>query len=442
MYFIYSVLLGLGFLVLLPKFLLDAFRYGKYISGLGERLGVLEKLNNQGRPVVWLHCVSVGEVQATRPLLQAIRRDFPEYLIAVSTVTVTGQQLAREVFKNEAQKIFYFPIDWRWTVRRALNALNPSVVLIVETELWPGFLRECRKQRVPVAIVNGRLSEQSFRRYRLIRSFVSKTVNCLDLAVMQTEADAQRIRALGLQPDRVLVSGNMKFDAGTLNETSLLTEELATRFHFRDGPIILGASTHDPEERIILEAFQQLRAAARSQQVRLIIAPRHPERFAAVASLLKGSELSWARRSDQPVASDSLSDVLLLDTIGELRSVFSLASVVFVGGSIAPVGGHNVLEPAAAGACIVTGAHTQNFDEIVRTFTARGAIIQLNPVRDAEAARTLAEVFENLLREPRRRHELAARAKAVVAENRGATARTMQILKTVLTNAGKAPVLK
>ena len=442
MYFIYSVLLGLGFLILLPKFLWDAFRHGKYISSLGERLGILEKLNNDGRPVVWLHCVSVGEVQAARPLFQAIRREFPHYSIAVSTVTVTGQQLAREILKNEAQRIFYFPIDWRWVVRRALKATKPAVVLVMETELWPNFLRECRKQQIPLAVVNGRLSQQSFRRYKLIRPLVSKVVNCLDLAVMQTRADADRIRALGLQSARILVAGNMKFDAGTMNETDSLTAELATRFHFAGRSLLLAASTHDPEEKIILEAFHQLRAIAGAEQLRLILAPRHPERFGAVASLLNASKLSWVRRSNQPAPNDSNCDVVLLDTIGELRSIFPLASLVFVGGSLAPVGGHNILEPAAIGACIVTGAHTGNFAEIVSTFTAHGAIIQLSDVRDGEAAATLAKVFEDLLRDPQRRQDLGTRAKALVEENRGATARTIKVLRTIMADAAKAPVLQ
>ena len=437
MYFIYSLLLGLGILVLLPKFLLDAWRHGKYISGLRERLGLLEKLDSNGHPVVWLHCVSVGEVQAARPLFQAIRREFPDYVIAVSTVTVTGQQLALKIFKNEAH-IIHFPVDWRWTVRRTLKAVNPSLVLLMETELWPNFLRECRRLSVPVAVVNGRLSEQSFKRYRLVRPFISRVVSCLDLAVMQTEPDAERMRLLGLQPDRVVVSGNMKFDAGTLAETNTLTEELAARFHFTDGrPVLLAASTHEPEERIILAAFKRLRLSPDLKPLRLIIAPRHPERFATVAALLDGSRLSWTRRSDRLAAGDGHADAVLLDSIGELRSLFPLASLVFVGGSLAPIGGHNILEPAAAGGCIVTGAHTKNFDAIVKAFVNQRAIVQIEPVAGDQAAVVLAEVLENLLRNPQRRQDLETRAKALVEENRGATARTILVLQGMLTRAAR-----
>jgi 3-deoxy-D-manno-octulosonic-acid transferase len=435
MYSIYSLLLGLGFVLMLPRLLLDARRHGKYISGLGERLGKLEQFNHD-QPVIWLHCVSVGEVQAARPLVQAISREFPSCSIVVSTVTITGQHLARELFKNEARDIFFFPIDWRWSVRRALKSVNPALVLIMETELWPNFLRECRQQEVPVVIVNGRLSERSFKRYQLVRPFIARVIDCLDLAVMQTEPDAARMRSLGLGPERVLVSGNMKFDAGTPDQANPLTKELVARFHFDNGQsVLLAASTHDPEERVVLESFNLLRTNPDLKTLRLIIAPRHPERFATVAALLDESKLLWTRRSSQPSPTDDRAEVVLLDSIGELRSLFTLASLVFVGGSIAPTGGHNVLEPAAAGACIVTGPHTKNFDEIVRTFTTNDALVQINPANDRESASLLAGVCAKLLRDPERRRELEIRAKALVDENRGATARTIEMLHPVLTKA-------
>jgi 3-deoxy-D-manno-octulosonic-acid transferase len=432
MYFIYSLMLGVGLLILLPKFLLVAFRHGKYISGLSERLGFLQPVADQSDPVIWLHCVSVGEVQAARPLFQALRQEFPGCRLVISTVTVTGQQLASDIFKGQAHKIFYFPIDWGWTVRRSLQAIHPSVVLIMETELWPGFLHQCRKRNVPVAIVNGRLSEKSFRRYRIVRRFFTRILHCLVLAVMQTDADADRMRALGLPADRVMVSGNMKFDAGRGDDdTQNITDELTKRFALNDATVLLAASTHDPEEQIILEAFANLRAVSASGQVRLIIAPRHPERFGVVAARLDASSFSWSRRSAQPASADSQADIILLDSIGELRSVFSLASVVFVGGSIAPVGGHNILEPAAAGACIVTGPHTQNFAEIVRTFTAESAIIQMA----GEDERELTEIFERLLPDPRLRQELGSRAQALMQKHRGATSRTIEILRPIIMDA-------
>lgn len=432
MYFVYSLLLGLGFVILLPKFLLDALRHGKYVSGLSERLGSLEpRTGNQ--PVIWLHCVSVGEVQAARPLFQSLREEFPNHAIFVSTVTVTGQEQAQKVF-NDATRIFYFPVDWRWSVRRSLNAVRPSLVLIMETELWPNFLYECHQRKIPTAIVNGRLSEKSFKRLKLIKSFFGGVLNGLTMAVMQTEVDAARIRGLGLPPDRIEVSGNMKFDAGSVRESNHLVNEFAERFGFRDGPpILLAASTHDSEERIILDSFTRLRAAGLNK-TRLVIAPRHRERFNAVASLLEQSPFLWTRRSKEASKTDRDVDVVLFDSIGELRALFPLAAVVFVGGSIARVGGHNVLEPAEAGTCIVTGPHTKNFDEIVRTFKSKEALIQIDEQTNGAMATALGDVFLNLLNDTQRRNELGARGKALIEENRGATARTIGLLKKMLAN--------
>jgi len=446
MYFLYNVLLGIGFAILLPKFLLDAWRHGKYVTGLRERLGFVEKLDRKVGPVLWLHCVSVGETQAARPLLQALRRDFPHYRIVVSTITVTGQQLASEIFKDEVERVLYFPLDWRWAVQRSVRAIEPSVVLLMETELWPGFLRECHRRRIPAVIVNGRLSEKSFRRYGWIRSFISQVLNCLDLAIMQSEADAKRIRALGLEPERVLVSGNIKFDAGTTRERDSLTAELAARFGLAGRAVILAASTHDPEERLIIEAFRDLRQ--QRSELRLIIAPRHPERFAEVAALLNACGLPWARRTATRTPEDENCQIILLDTIGELRSVLPLSSIAFVGGSIAPVGGHNILEPAAVGACIVTGPHTANFGEIVKTFLEAEALVQLADLPETELITKLAAVFGELLGDHELRMVMGQRARNLVDENRGATERTIQVLRKILTvprvveNAGDVTIAK
>lgn len=434
MYFIYSLLLGLGFLILLPRFLFDAFRRGKYVAGLRERLGSLSPLAKNGRPVVWIHCVSVGETQAARPLVRGIREQYPNHLIAISTITLTGQNLAREVFKHDAARVFYFPFDWRWVVRRTLKAINPDAVLVMETELWPGFLRECQRQQIPIAMVNGRLSEQSFRRYRVIRSFMKRVLSSIDLAIMQTEADAERLRALGMDATRTLVSGSLKFDVGTMPATDSSTTAFRERFKLAGrSPLILAASTHAPEERIILDAFKQI-VSNSEPKPRLMIAPRHPERFADVAALIKASGFRWTRRTEATNPDDEQAEVILLDSIGELQSVYSLASIVFVGGSIAKTGGHNILEPAAVGACVITGAHTHNFQLIVETFVRAGAIVQLQPMSDLEATLELATVISQLLVEPAKREELGALARSLVNENRGATGRTLQSLSSILSN--------
>ena len=432
MYFVYRLLLTLGFLVLLPRFLLDAIRHGKYVVGFGERLGKLEPLENNGRAVVWLHCVSVGETQAARPLLKGIRTRFPEHTIVVSTTTLTGQKLAQELFQCDAAKVFYFPFDWTWTVRRALNAIRPGLVLIMETEIWPSFLRECKTREIPVAIVNGRLSLQSFRRYVWVTRFLRSVFKGVTLAVMQSEKDAERMRVLGMNRDKIVVSGNMKFDAGTMVPSNSVPAEFLDRFNFSDAaPLIIAASTHAPEERLILEAFRRTCATCEPRP-RLLLAPRHPERFAEVASLLAKSTLSWTRRSAFPSEADRACDVVLLDTIGELSTLYDLGKVVFVGGSIAAAGGHNILEPAAVGSAIITGPHTHNFEGIVRAFVRQGAIIQLTSNNDRDATSELAETFLRLLTNNRERLLLEQKAKLIWKQNLGATERTLDYLQPVL----------
>lgn len=441
MYFLYSTLFTLGIIALLPRVVIDALRHGKYVAGLRERLGRLPPIETKGQPVIWLHCVSVGETQAARPLVNSLLEQYPSHALIVSTVTLTGQNLAREVFEDKAAAVIYFPLDWAWTVRRALRRINPSAVLIMETEIWPRFLRECRKRKVPVAIVNGRLSEKSFRNYKLIGNFIRRILDNLDLALMQTEADAARIRTLGLAPNRVIVSGNVKFDSGLVIEQQALTEALRARFNLNDErPLIVAASTHAPEERVTLEAFKQLRSSV-SSKPRLLLAPRHPERFAEVASLLETTGLSWARRSNSREERDADCDVILLDSIGELRAVYPLASIVFVGGSLAQTGGHNVLEPANAGACIITGAHTFNFTEIIRAFLEADALVQLPALAESEAARALAKSFLDLLTNTERRKALAANARAVCERNQGATARTIKLLAPLLSETQEREAL-
>ena len=425
MYLAYSLLLSLGFLVLIPHFLFQALAHGKYVEGLRQRFGSLPPIDRH--PVIWLHCVSVGETQAARPLVERIKREFPHHALVVSTITLTGQKLARDVFGKHAHSIFYFPFDWRWTARRALRTINPDAVLIMETELWPNFLRECKARQVPVALVNGRISRQSFRRYSMIKFFLGGVLRCLNMAIMQSEVDAGRLRDLGMPPDCIHTAGNLKFD-GAVSSATEKTDEIRQRFALSsDVPLILAASTHAPEEKILLESFKQLNSRAR-----LMLAPRHPERFQEVASLIRESGLSWARRTNAPDAADASAAVILLDTIGELPAAYALAAVVFVGGSIVDRGGHNVLEPAATGVAVVTGAHTHNFHAIIDLLNEANAIVQLPPLPDEAATAELTKVFAELLSDPERRNALAARAKQLVVDNQGAAERTVKLIAPLL----------
>jgi len=431
MYLAYSLLLSLGLLVLIPHFLFQALAHGKYIAGLRQRLGSVPPVN--GKPVIWLHCVSVGETQAARPLAKRLQQQFPHHSLVVSTITRTGQNLAHDVFRNQAASIFYFPFDWRWTARRALKAINPDAVLIMETELWPNFLRECKARQIPVALVNGRISRQSFRRYKLIPFFLRRVLSSLSIAVMQSEMDAERLGTLGMPKERLFTAGNLKFDAEVAGGLTSKTEEIRTRFGLDTGaPLILAASTHSNEEEILLDAVKQL------GKVRLMIAPRHPERFKEVAALIQQSGLTWTRRTNPPDPGDTNATLILLDTIGELPATYELAHIVFVGGSIVDKGGHNVLEPAASGVAVVTGTHTHNFQAIVELMHEAHAIVQLPPLEGSNAGDEVAYAFAKLLENAGERAELGRRAKRMVIENQGAANRTIELIAPLLSSKPRA----
>ena len=431
MYLLYSLLLTVGMILLTPLFVIDAFRTRKYITGLAQRLGRLPAINFHGHPVIWLHCVSVGETTAARPLVRALADRFPSYRLVISTTTITGQRVAKDIFGGEAAAVFYFPIDWACTVRRVLRVLQPEVLLIMETELWPRLLYECRARAIPVILVNGRISKNSFRRYKWIRTFISRVLDDLLIALMQSEQDAERIRQLGMAAERVMTPGNLKFDSAETAVDDGATDTLRRRFGFYGSQrLIVAASTHASEERVIIEAFKRLKSSIRN--ARLLIAPRHPERFDEVASLLDESGLTWSRRSNQSREQDQSCEVVLLDTVGELRAVYPLADIAFVGGSIASHGGHNVLEPAALGVCVVTGAHTENFAAVTKALLAEKSIIQMPNLPTSEISAELASVLVELLSDEARRREIGQRAQAVCSRNTGATERTVRVLAKVL----------
>lgn len=428
--------------MLLPRFLWDSLTKGKYAAGFWQRLGFLPAVDFEDEKIVWIHCVSVGETNAARPLVKKILEDFPDCKIVVSTTTKTGQKLAQDVFKQTAALVFYFPFDWRFVVRRALRKIRPAAVLIVETELWFNFLREAKRQNVKIALVNGRISEKSFKNYKLIQGFMRRVLADLDLALMSETADAERLAELGCGADKIFVTGNVKFDLAVETTESELTKQLRQRFGFDSSrPLIVAASTHELEETVVLTAFARLRAENKSgnnsPSPRLLIVPRHPERFDAVAKLIEKSGFSFARRAAAEDQRDLNADVILLDSVGELRQVYPLAEIVFVGGSLIPHGGQNVLEPAAARKPIVTGFYTENFANIVKILLEKNALVQLpqTEIRRADfdfAALVLFESLRDLLGDNTARETLAANAFAVLQNNSGATAKTIELLKSVL----------
>ena len=421
MYLAYSFVLTL---FLVPYFIYQAVAHRKYLTGLRQRLGFIPPVNEN--PVIWLHCVSVGEAMAAQPLVQRLKEYFPQHSLVVSTTTPTGQNLARELFGKQAASVFYFPVDWRWCVRRALKTVRPTTVIIMETERWPNFFDECRLMNIPLVLVNGRISEHSYRRYRYVRFFYKRVFSCLSAAVMQTEEDAERLQGLGMMREKLFTAGNLKFDVQIGKDPNQKSEELKNRFGLDSTvPLIIAASTHPPEEKILLESFAPLLTR---QPVRLMLVPRHKDRFDEVALMLQKSGLSWARKTSPPAATDSAATVILLDTIGELYAAFPLARIVFVGGSLMKKGGHNVVEPAAAGAAIVTGPYTHNFQSIIALMKAAGAIIQLPIAEGAAASHELSAVFAKLLENPAEQEELGRRAKQLVLDNQGTADRTLKLI--------------
>lgn len=427
MFTFYSLLYTVAFVLMLPLFIL---RREKYAAGFWQRLGNLPEFKHDNRQVIWLHCVSVGETNAARPLVDELVTQFPSHRLVISTTTKTGQELAREIFADKADAVFYFPFDWKFSVGRALSAFRPSAVLLMETEIWPRFFREAHKSDASLVIVNGRLSEKSFKRYSFIRGLIKRVLGFVDLALMQGERDAARIIDLGLGIEKVHVTGNLKFDQQTGKTENPLTDQLRERFGIGGSrPLIIAASTHEPEEEWALSAFNKLKEIS----PRLMIAPRHPERFDEVAELIHKFDLTIARRSASPSPNDKNADIILLDTIGELRSVYPLADIVFVGGSLIPHGGQSVLEPAAAGKAIITGPYTHNFSDVVREFRAHDAIVETQVVSDENAnSLELFNAFEQLLSDAEKRRLLGENTLATMERNKGVTAKTLDELKPLL----------
>ncbi|CAN5452151.1 3-deoxy-D-manno-octulosonic acid transferase [soil metagenome] len=433
MFILYSIVLTIGFIILLPRFLADKLRNGKYTNGFGQRLGNIHGFKVDNRPIIWLHCVSVGETNAARPIVKRILEEFPNYRLVISTTTKTGQDLAQKIFAEHADLIFYFPFDWRFSVRRTLRIVKPNIILMMETELWFNFLHEAGRRGARIFIINGRLSEKSFKRYSMIRKMMMRVFHYVTLALMQDAENARRISGLSIRSSKVKVTGNIKFDQIAQESENSLIKEFKRRFAIsKDAPLIVAASTHAPEEAIIIKAFKEVWKKSEGKLPRLLIVPRHPERFSEVAKLVKSSGFDWVMRSEVESNRDKSAEVILLDSVGELRAVFPLAEIVFVGGSLIPHGGQNILEPAIEKKPIVTGFYTMNFAEIVKEFLAHDALIQLPKLNENDIAAHLAVIFSELLNNAERRKELGENAFAIVEKNRGATEKTLEFLRPYL----------
>jgi 3-deoxy-D-manno-octulosonic-acid transferase len=377
---IYNLALSAVLIAGAPWWLFRMATTQKYREGLLERLGLIPSRFRQAvaglisqRPIIWVHAVSVGEVLAVSRLVKTLDAELPQYLVVISTTTRTGQVLARERFG--ASRVFYCPLDLPWAVCAWLNALQPRLFILAETEFWPNLLNGCYRRKIPVAVVNARISDRSWPRYRRLRWLWRPFLEPLSRVLAQSRTDADRLNAIGCRPQAVTVAGNLKFDVRAADEAEAtrLLKSLAANLR-----LVVAGSTLEGEEAALLESWPRLLDA--DPKLAMVLAVRHPERFGAVAALLDKSGILWVRRSDwKSQAAGTLKplapgQIVLLDTIGELASVYSLASVAFVGGSLIPAGGHNPLEPAQFGVPIVMGPHYANFRAITGDLLAHQAL--------------------------------------------------------------------
>jgi 3-deoxy-D-manno-octulosonic-acid transferase len=416
MYALYSALLAIFLLVTLPYWLLQMLRHGKYRAGLSQRLGAVppQLKASLGSPSIWLHAVSVGEVVAASGVVEELRRQFPSHRILISTTTSTGQKLAARRFGEE--NVFYFPLDFGFAIRPYLEALRPEMVVVAETEFWPNFLRLSRGSGARIAVVNSRISDRSFPGYKRLGFWIPKVLANVDLFLAQTEEDRRRLVEIGAPESSVSVAGNLKFDVAPPKPPAIVSSLRASLQ--QAGPVLVCGSTLEDEEGSLLSAFRNI--LANHPQALMILAPRHPERFTEVAALVETLDFRLVRRSlwsGEPLAGS----VFLVDTIGELAALYSLATIAFVGGSLVPRGGHNILEPALYGVPIVTGNHYENFREIVNFFLSRDAV---RVVGFAE----LPLVFMELIENNGEREKIGNNALAALESQRGATRRTVEAL--------------
>jgi len=424
-YLLYSFLTAVVFVMASPYFLYQALRHNKYVGSIAQRLGYLPvSFNLDGDESMWVHAVSVGEVLSARPLISELRASYPKLRVFLSTTTLTGQKLARRV--PDVDAVFYFPFDWTITARRTLDVVRPRLFVMTETEIWPNLLRECKRRGVKTLMVNGRISYRSFPRYRLVRPFMKRVLADIDRFCVQGEETSRRLIELGADPARIIVTGSLKFDSLELSPIPGRGRERVLRF-FRvppGRPVIIAGSTLRGEEEPVIRAFNRVRTSG--VNALLVIAARHPERFDEVERLCRHEGLTVLRRSELPIDAEPRADAVVLDTIGELAQLYQIATVVFVGGSLVPAGGHNILEPALYGKPVVFGPHMQNFGEIAETFLTNGAAIQVRTAGELE------ETMLSLIGDPVRRARVGAAARALVESNRGARDRTLVVIRDLL----------
>ena len=436
-YLLYNFALILTALILIPYYVLRGLRHGKTRRGIRERFGWYDrdKLTAlEGKQIFWVHAVSVGETRAAIPLIKALRKTHPDVAILISNVTETGHAIACEI--QEVDTCIFFPFDLSWVVGRVLKRIKPDMVIIVETEIWPNFVRHTRRLGARLVLVNGRISDRSFPRYLRVRGIFSRLLKHFDAFCMQSVQDADRIKVLGAEPSKVSVSRNLKFDMQVDLSALPSVEKIKSQYLIPDDSLVwVAGSTHAGEEELILSVYQQL--LPQFKNLILILVPRHPERARSVGELLTKLDVQFRIRS-QINTRDSLlqsGEVLLVDTVGEMMALYTASDVVFVGGSFVPVGGHNILEAALLKKPVLFGPYMHNFKEISKL------ILKSCGGWKVENSTALSERLESLLQHAPLRESVGLSGFGLIDKNAGATTETIAVIDQLLTPA-KDPILE
>ena len=416
-----------------PWLLWQAVRKGKYREGFAEKFLGRVPLRVSTRPCVWLHAVSVGEVNLLGTLIDELNRRRDDLDFVISTTTMTGYAVAKSRYVGHT--VFYCPLDFSWAVNEALRRVRPSLLVLAELELWPNLIAAAKRHGANVAVVNGRMSDGSFQGYRRLRFFVARLLTKLDLIAVQSPTYAERFRALGAEPNAVVVTGSLKFDGAEMDRNNPRTLQFKQFAGITERDVVfLAGSTQDPEEQYILNVYRKL--SQKYPELRLIVVPRHPDRFDAVARLLDQSGIVWERRSQSdaeaivtPVLSPrptELPRILLIDRMGELAAWWGTATIAFVGGTFGEREGQNMIEPAAYGAAVAVGPRTKNFRDVMTLLTEAHAITVVHHAIDLE------HFVRRCLENPSAAAEQGQRARSVVESQLGATGRTVDLLEPLL----------
>ncbi|MEN6565038.1 MAG: 3-deoxy-D-manno-octulosonic acid transferase [Veillonellales bacterium] len=427
MHFLYNLLAVIIVIMAIPVFIVRLVRENGFGERLRQSFGFIPErvlAPVAGRQCIWLHAASVGEIVAASPIAKEIRRQFPRDPILVSVVTASGYAMAKSII-SDADSVIFFPVDLPWLSHRVVSRIRPKVFLPVETELWPNFLKAARHFRIPVMMVNGRISDKSVKRYHYLHSVLNDMMDTVVKFCMQSMIDAQYVIRLGADPHRVVVTGNTKYDQTYTAVSQTEKQDLRRQLGLEAvGPVVVAGSTHKGEEEMLFTAFQQIRT--QFSQARMIIAPRETMRSDEIIALAENYGFHGARRTRLQRKPAAGHDFVLLDTIGELGKIYSIGDIIYVGGSLVPHGGHNILEPAAHGKPIFVGPHMFNFKDTYALFSGRGACLT---VCDTDE---LAEKMLQILNNEDERQAMSSKTLAIIEENRGAARKSVYYLKILL----------